>query len=406
MNILIDFLTVSTYTGAGEYHRKVFYTLLDYIRDKQISDIKLFALYDSSTPVVYNDLLPKQLGDVVEYVNINGLDIREIINKKHIDLFFIVCAQNLNRIPGLLHIECKVVCVIHDLAFEEIENNGISTFCFSIRPKSKEMASLTWKWKLLSWFTGYKSDNFELWYRTNKSLDKVSNLSNIVKAISTNMNYDVIVVSEYTKFSLVYNYSIPQERITVLYSPERFVEDKAIIENKLLQDIIQENKKYYLMLSANKEHKNPYKTVNAFKRYVQDNSDIYLVTVGYRQESHFANHIVLPFLSDSDLHNAIKYCYALLYPSFFEGFGYPPVEAMHYGKPVLCSYTTSMPRIYGDAPIYFSPIYESGIYEALSTLDDKNYEIYALKSRQQYEVISKRQQNDLKILIKKVLNEH
>ena len=47
--------------------------------------------------------------------------------------------------------------------------------------------------------------------------------------------------------------------------------------------------------------------------------------------------------------------YALVYPSFFEGFGVPPLEAMRCHVPVLASNTSSIPEIGGDAILYFDP---------------------------------------------------
>jgi len=46
---------------------------------------------------------------------------------------------------------------------------------------------------------------------------------------------------------------------------------------------------------------------------------------------------------------------ALIYPSLYEGFGIPPLEAMSFGCPVLCSNTSSIPEIVGDAGLYFDP---------------------------------------------------
>jgi hypothetical protein len=48
-------------------------------------------------------------------------------------------------------------------------------------------------------------------------------------------------------------------------------------------------------------------------------------------------------------------CLALIFPSLFEGFGIPVLEAMHFGKPVLCSEVTSLPEVGGDAVLYFDP---------------------------------------------------
>lgn len=112
----------------------------------------------------------------------------------------------------------------------------------------------------------------------------------------------------------------------------------------------------------------------------------------------------LDFLSDSDLSAAMEHCYALVYPSYFEGFGYPPLEAMKYGRPVLCSNTTSMPEILGDAPIYFSPLYESAIFKAFCDLSEDNYAYYSNKSKERYDLVSKRQNEDLQKLVQLILS--
>jgi glycosyltransferase involved in cell wall biosynthesis len=46
---------------------------------------------------------------------------------------------------------------------------------------------------------------------------------------------------------------------------------------------------------------------------------------------------------------------AFIYPSLYEGFGIPPLEAMSYGCPVVCSKTSSIPEVVGDAGEYFDP---------------------------------------------------
>lgn len=58
-----------------------------------------------------------------------------------------------------------------------------------------------------------------------------------------------------------------------------------------------------------------------------------------------------------DAHLALLYrqSLALIYPSLYEGFGIPPLEAMRCGTAVLCSRTSSLPEVCGDAPLYFDP---------------------------------------------------
>ena len=59
--------------------------------------------------------------------------------------------------------------------------------------------------------------------------------------------------------------------------------------------------------------------------------------------------------SDAALAAAYRHAVALVYPSLYEGFGLPPLEAMSAGCPVLCSDTSSLPEVVGDAAITFAP---------------------------------------------------
>jgi len=66
--------------------------------------------------------------------------------------------------------------------------------------------------------------------------------------------------------------------------------------------------------------------------------------------------IILPgYLLDDELVALLESCQALIFPSLFEGFGMPVLEAMAFGKPVLCSNVTSLPEVAGDAALYFHP---------------------------------------------------
>jgi glycosyltransferase involved in cell wall biosynthesis len=73
--------------------------------------------------------------------------------------------------------------------------------------------------------------------------------------------------------------------------------------------------------------------------------------------------------------------YVFLYPTLNEGFGYPPLESMKHGTPVICSAITSTTEVCGDAVLYFNPfsvdemknrillvLFEDGIWERYSQL--------------------------------------
>jgi glycosyltransferase involved in cell wall biosynthesis len=70
-------------------------------------------------------------------------------------------------------------------------------------------------------------------------------------------------------------------------------------------------------------------------------------------------------LSNSTIANLYKYAALFVYPSLYEGFGIPPLEAMSYGIPVIASNKSSIPEVCGDAAHYFDPTSVDSIAEAI-----------------------------------------
>ncbi len=76
-----------------------------------------------------------------------------------------------------------------------------------------------------------------------------------------------------------------------------------------------------------------------------------VTSMGLSNRVHF-----LGYLSDETLEAVWQGCLFLTFPSLYEGFGIPIVEAMAFGKPVLCSTAGSLPEVGGDAVLYFNPL--------------------------------------------------
>ena len=406
MNILIDFLTIRYKTGAGEYQRRVVYTLLDKVKDND--NYNIYAAYDSTYGIAYADMREEVLCDKykVTFVDLSQKSIVDVVTDFNIDTFFIACAQYWEGRDDLYKIRCKTVCVVHDLVHEEFYYNHLNYY-FKFSNKKYEFENRkepSWMIyfrqkdstaKLARWL--FKVRKNRLFERELKRMDPVVNL------VNNNPNTIVVTPSEYTKCALSYYYDIHPERTIVLYSPERVYDNTYNdIDNKELQELISSKAKYWLLLFANRDSKNAEKAVEAFKKYVLSHPDEHLVAVGYpTSEKNLHN---LAYLSDNDYYLALQHCYALIYPSFLEGFGYPPVEAMKFGKPVVASNTTSIPEVLGDSAIYFSPIYSSDIYYGMTKLNKNNYEHFEKKSFRQYELIHARQEKDLLQLINSILN--
>ena len=80
------------------------------------------------------------------------------------------------------------------------------------------------------------------------------------------------------------------------------------------------------------------------------------------------NIILTDYVSEEDLICLYNISTCFIYPSFFEGFGLPPLEAMACGTPVAVANATSLPEVVGDAGIYFDPFDVQSIQNAISVL--------------------------------------
>ncbi len=82
----------------------------------------------------------------------------------------------------------------------------------------------------------------------------------------------------------------------------------------------------------------------------------------------------LGFVQDEDLSSLYAESAVFLFPTLYEGFGLPALEAMAVGLPVVCSNTSSLPEVVGDAGVLFEPLdLEAGAQGVLSILKDENF---------------------------------
>ncbi len=177
----------------------------------------------------------------------------------------------------------------------------------------------------------------------------------------------VIAVSEATKRDLVQHYHIAPEKITVvpnavdtsIFNPTARRQTAAALKRHKLPQT-------YLLFVGNVE---PRKNLEGLLRaYAQSYAEhkLPLVIVGAKGwndgdiEQLLAELKHLPiyrtdFVDDTSLAALYAGATAFVYPSFYEGFGIPCLEAMACGCPVICSNTSSLPEVVGDAAIQVSP---------------------------------------------------
>jgi glycosyltransferase involved in cell wall biosynthesis len=111
--------------------------------------------------------------------------------------------------------------------------------------------------------------------------------------------------------------------------------------------------------------------------------------MGLESRVHF-----LGYLSEEQLSAVWEGCSFLIFPSLYEGFGIPVLEAMQFGKPVLCSHVTSLPEVAGDAALYFDPEKPRDIVRCIEKIVE-NKELYADLVRRGYERLDHFQPKDM-----------
>lgn len=178
----------------------------------------------------------------------------------------------------------------------------------------------------------------------------------------------IIAVSDFTKNDIKSSFGVLADKINVIYEGASTMLVKDGFEDDIFLKL--KLKKPYLLYVGNAyPHKNLNKLIEAFKLVLNKRSDLRLVLVGgmdyfYKRLINFLkiNYkdlgekvIFTDDLKDEDLVQIYKNAELYIFPSLYEGFGLPPLEAMYFGIPVVSSDFTCLPEILGGAAVYFNP---------------------------------------------------
>ena len=203
-----------------------------------------------------------------------------------------------------------------------------------------------------------------------------------LKSITIKQADHVICISESTKNDLLKIYNIPESSISVTHLGYHSLPDikSPHIEGETIDNF---NKPFLLFVGHRSGYKNFLgflKAVSISERLVKD-FDI-IAFGGGRFSLDEKRYILKLGLNERQVKNiqgeddmlSVLYSKATLfvYPSLYEGFGLPPLEAMDHGCPVVCSNTSSIPEVVGNAALKFSPsdiedishIIEEAIYDS------------------------------------------
>ncbi len=199
--------------------------------------------------------------------------------------------------------------------------------------------------------------------------------------LATHRASRVLTVSEASKRDILRYYSIPDRRIDVIYNAidDRLGEEPSREDIERVRDRYQLNAPYVLYAGNIKPHKNLERLIEAFHALRQDPdlAHVKLLIIGdeiskyatLRRAVHrYKLHKYVRFFGfvpDKTLAVLYRLARVFVFPSLYEGFGFPPLEAMAAGAPVITSNISSLPEVVGDAALLIDPLNAAAIAEAM-----------------------------------------
>jgi glycosyltransferase involved in cell wall biosynthesis len=190
-------------------------------------------------------------------------------------------------------------------------------------------------------------------------------------SIATHRSSRILTVSEASKRDILEYFRVPPSKIDVIYNAidERFGEAPAAEEIARVRERYQLNDPFVLYAGNIKPHKNLERLIEAFYTLRRGGFEhVKLIIIGdeiskyatlrravhkYKLHKHVR---FFGFVADQTLAILYRLAALFVFPSLYEGFGLPPLEAMAGGTPVITSNVSSLPEVVGDAAILINPL--------------------------------------------------
>jgi glycosyltransferase involved in cell wall biosynthesis len=203
----------------------------------------------------------------------------------------------------------------------------------------------------------------------------------------------IIAISQYTRQHFLRLFPhYPENQVHLVYGASRFVKSPPVEPPNV--DLGIESDRFWLHVGTIEPRKNHERLLAAYARYASQVQDPFpLVLVGARgwlmeqfdaqiDALGLGNRVIrLGYVTDAALSWLYESCFAFIYPSLFEGFGLPVVEAMSFGAAVIASNVTSLPEVVGDAGLLIDPLSVESISDALIRLGTGHYDRAELKQK-------------------------
>ncbi|HXK50481.1 MAG TPA: glycosyltransferase family 1 protein [Clostridiales bacterium] len=198
---------------------------------------------------------------------------------------------------------------------------------------------------------------------------------NLISYLSAKKADKILTVSENSKKDIIKFLHIKEEKIKVLYN---------FLSSDMPEKKNQPRENFFITVSTINPGKNLEKLFEAFNVFHDINSNFKLYVIGgkgWNYESIFLKVkelnmekaiIFLGYLKDDELYKYYQKAKALVYVSTYEGFGIPPLEALHFNCPVVVSNISSLPEVVGEAGFLVDPYNVNSIAEGMTQCTDES----------------------------------
>jgi glycosyltransferase involved in cell wall biosynthesis len=217
--------------------------------------------------------------------------------------------------------------------------------------------------------------------------------TSIRKKLLANEANKIIAVSKKTKEDIIEILNIPSKKIKVIYHGSNFDFIRCDDEIKKLLP-----SRYILFTGNRNGYKNFKNLIYALKSFLLNDSGLFLICVGGTaftseeknifKELKINNNVLRFSCNDRQLKTLYTNSLFFIFPSLYEGFGIPLLEAMASATPILCSNTGCFPEIARDCAIYFNPYDVEDIQKKIRFAFNHDLMIYVKKGKKRFKDFS------------------
>ena len=395
MKILFDLIasqpSQGKFHGAGEYSWTVLERLLDKKKDQTIECFYNPELWLNPT--------------IKEKLKKEALTIHQVANKKEIQ--HLIKTGNYDKFYSALpynYFDLDFSSVNLIFSFHGLRDLEMSKDKFELKyaQNSKDFLRFFLKIVFKKFYHKIKKKNFR------KLLE--------IKA----KKYDLILPTLHTKYALLgYLPFIFKKEIKfhVLYCPAKKRPHFNQEESLTLKKYFLKKADFFLIISANRWIKNSYRALKALDSIYSNFPEVTIKTVvlGIDNSKKFSSYVknkdkflFLNYLEEEELEVFYKNAFLFIYPTLNEGFGYPPLEAMKYGTPSICSAISSVPEVCQNSVIYFNPFsieeIKNRILNFIFEQNEKEREKHQLLAKERHDSVFSKQEDDLNKICNLILN--